>query len=73
MEDPRETLVINARVEIAASALEAVVENAKRLAGKDDRGRYQVDTADMVGQMISRFLFEKDFDAYVEDPRNYPG
>ncbi|MFP4346903.1 MAG: hypothetical protein ACOC3W_04595 [Thermodesulfobacteriota bacterium] len=71
MEDPRETLVINARIEITTQALESIVENAKRLAGKDSRGRYQVDTAEQVGRMISRFLFEKDFDSFVEDLENY--
>jgi len=71
MEDPRETLVINARIEITSHALETIVKNAKRLAGKDSRGRYQVDTAEQVGRMISRFLFEKDFDSFVEDIANY--
>ena len=72
MEDPRPTLVINATVEISARALEAIVDNAKRIAGCDDRGRYHVDTADKVGEMISRFLFEKDFESYVEKLENFP-
>ena len=38
MEDPRPTLIINATVEITAQALEAIVENAKRVVGCDDKG-----------------------------------
>jgi hypothetical protein len=72
MEDPRPTLIVNATVEITAQALEAIVENAKQIAGCDERGRYQVDTADKVGEMITRFLFEKDFEAYVQNMENYP-
>jgi hypothetical protein len=72
MEDPRPTLIVNATVEITAQALESIVENAKQIAGCDERGRYHVDTADKVGEMITRFLFEKDFEAYVQDMENYP-
>ena len=72
MEDPRPTLVIQARVEITAQALEAIVENAKKIAGCDERGRYHVDTADKVGEMISRFLFEKDFESYAQNMENFP-
>lgn len=65
------TLVINATVEISAHALEAIVGNAKRMAGRDEKGRYRVDTAGKVGEMISRFLSEKNFDSYAENPENY--
>ena len=72
MEDPRPTLIINATVEITAKALEAIVENVKQLEGCDENGRYHVDTADSVGEMISRFLFEQDFESYVQDLDNFP-
>ena len=72
MEDPRPTLIINAAVEITAQALEAIVENAKRIVGCDEKGRYHVDTADKVGEMISRFLFEKDFESYAQNIDNFP-
>jgi hypothetical protein len=72
MEDPRPTLIIHARVEISAQALEAIVENAKKIEGCDERGRYHVDTADKVGEMISRFLFEKDFESYAQNIQNFP-
>jgi hypothetical protein len=72
MEDPRETLFINARVQISTNALEAIVEHAKKQPKTEDDVSFRGDTADWVGEMISRFLFEKDFDSYVEDSDNYP-
>ncbi|GBC59553.1 hypothetical protein DENIS_0492 [Desulfonema ishimotonii] len=72
MEDPRETLMINANIEITAAALEAIVRNAKQIVGRNEKGHYRVDTADKVGEMISQFLFEKDFESYAEDIENFP-
>ena len=68
----KETLTINANVDIPAEALQTVVENSKKLAGPDEDGVYHIDTADMVAEMISRFLAEKDFESYVRDLGNYP-
>jgi hypothetical protein len=72
MEDPRPTLVINTTVEVTARSLEVIVAHSKEIAGCDEKGRYHVDTADRVGEMITRFLFEKDFESYVEDIGNFP-
>ncbi len=72
MENPGETLLVNANVELTAAALEAIVRNAKAIVGRNEKGHYRVDTAAKVGEMISRFLMEKDFEAYVEDIKNYP-
>lgn len=71
MEESNETLLINANIEITARALQAVVENSKIIAGKDKDGRYRLDTAEKIGEMISRFLFEKNFESYAEDVGNY--
>lgn len=68
----KETLTINANVDITADALQTVVANSKKLAGPGDDGAYHIDTADMVADMISRFLSDKDFDSYVRDLGNYP-
>jgi hypothetical protein len=72
MEDPRVTLDVNVNVEITAEALEAIVQTVKSRAGRNEKGHYAVDTHGAVGEMITRFLFEKDFEAYVRDPKNYP-
>ncbi len=73
MSDARETMRINVNVEITPESLQAVVQNAKAIVGKDQRGVYRVDTADLVSEMISRFLLEKDFEGYVTEASNYRG
>lgn len=66
------TIVVNAKVEMTAASLQAVVANSKRLTTPDAKGHYRVDTADMVSEMISRFLLERDFESFVQDIANYP-
>jgi hypothetical protein len=65
-------ITVRAIVDMTPASLEAIVENAKKIAGRDEKGRYRVDTADKVGEMISRFLLEKDFESYVENIDNFP-
>jgi hypothetical protein len=71
MPQPEDTIAVNVVVEMATASLKAIVENAKRLSGRNEKGHYMVDTADKVGEMISRFLFEKDFEPFVKNPENY--
>ena len=67
-----DTILVNANVEMTTTSLEAIVKNAKEIAGRDEKGICRVDTADKVGEMISRFLLEKDFQGYVADIDNFP-
>ncbi|MEJ2098101.1 MAG: hypothetical protein P8Y38_13480 [Deltaproteobacteria bacterium] len=71
MSSNQNRLAVNVVVEMTSASLQAIVEHAKKLAGRNEKGHYQIDTADKVGEMISKFLREKDFEAYVEDPDNY--
>ena len=71
MSEPGETVRINVLVDISGSALQTIVQTVKEIAGRDATGVYRVDTADKVGGMITRFLEEKNFDAYVADKDNY--
>ncbi len=71
MADTENTIVVRANVAMTTAALQAIVENAKKMAGPDESGFYRVDTADKVGEMISRFLLEKDFETYVMNIENY--
>ncbi len=71
MSEPKEMITVRANVEMTAAALQAIVAMAKELAGRDERGIYRVDTADKVGEMISRFLMERDFEGYVKQIENY--
>ncbi len=70
MTGEKETLEVNVNVEITAVSLQAIVENVKKNTGRDSKGIYRVDTADKVSQIISRFLFEKDFESYAKDIKN---
>jgi len=62
---------VHVNIELSAAALQAVVANTKKNAGTDEKGRYRVDTADALSDLISRFLQEKDFDAFSRDESNY--
>ncbi len=66
-----DTLSVHVNIQISASALQAIVANAKRTAPKSPDGTYRVDTADYVGTMVSRFLEDRDFDSFVMDIENY--
>ena len=66
-----DTLAVNVVIDLSPDALQAIVENAKRLAGRNEKGHYKVDTADKLGEMVSRFLAEKDFESFVKNPENY--
>jgi hypothetical protein len=65
------TLKVRVNVEMTAASLQAIVTNAKKISGRDERGGYRIDTADKAGEMISRFLLENDFETFVKDMENY--
>lgn len=62
---------VHVNIELSPAALQAVVANTKKKAGTDEKGHYRVDTADALSELISRFLQEKDFDAFSKDENNY--
>lgn len=70
-EAEKDTIAVNAVVEMTTDSLQAIVRNAKAIAGRDEKGRYRVDTADKVGEMISRFLLQNDFEGFVQNIDNY--
>ena len=72
MTEEIDTIEVQVNVIMTTDSLKAIVDNTKRLVGKDEKGRYRVDTADAVGKMISRFLLETDFEAFTRDEKNYP-
>lgn len=71
MSESKETIVVNVNVALSTDALQAIVKNAKKIAGPNEKGFYHIDTADKVSEIISRFLLEKDFDAYTANIENY--
>ncbi|MFO7688448.1 MAG: hypothetical protein R6V60_20405 [Desulfobacterales bacterium] len=70
--DTIDTIEVHANVVMTTASLKAIVENMKRIAGKNEKGHYRVDTADAVNKMISRFLLERDFETFAGDENNYP-
>lgn len=66
-----DTVVVNANITITAASLQNIVANAKANAPRNEKGYYQVDTADKVNEMISKFLMENDFEGFVSDPANF--
>lgn len=66
-----DTVVVNANITITVASLQNIVANAKASAPRDEKGYYQVDTADKVNDMISKFLREKDFEGFTNNSANY--
>ncbi len=66
-----DTIEVHANVIMTTESLKAIVENTKRLARKNEKGHYTVDTADAVSGMVSRFLLEMDFESFTKDEKNY--
>lgn len=71
MSDDNQMVRVHVNIEIAATALQAVVANSKRKVGTDEKGHYRVDTADALADLISKFLDEKGFDRFAADIENY--
>jgi hypothetical protein len=67
-----ETITVNVNVEMTPASLKAIVENAKKIEGRDEKGVYRIDTADKVSEMISQFILENDFERYAKNIGNYP-
>ena len=70
-EDMLSRYFVQANVKMTLASLQAIVENAKKIAGISDKRYYTVDTADKINEMIFRFLLEKDFESYVMNIENY--
>ncbi|NNK85053.1 MAG: hypothetical protein HKO91_05825 [Desulfobacterales bacterium] len=71
MTEEKDLIEVHVNVEITTTSLQSIVENAKKFSGRNEKGHYQVDTAGKVSEMISRFLLENDFEAYVRNMNNY--
>ncbi|MBU1055250.1 MAG: hypothetical protein KKC46_15720 [Proteobacteria bacterium] len=67
----KNTININANIELSISSLETIVDTAKKIIGRNEKGYYRIETADVVSQIISRFLDENNFESYIKDLSNY--
>ncbi|RJP86101.1 MAG: hypothetical protein C4518_14760 [Desulfobacteraceae bacterium] len=71
MPESQDKITIHATIEIGVVTLQTIVQNAKKLAGADEKGRYRVDTAETVNHLVSSFLSAHGFDEYVDNLENY--
>ena len=69
---PDDRLDIHVNIEVTAKALSTIVAKAKTISGRDEKGGCRVDTADLAGRMVSRFLDRYDFEGFVTEIKNYP-
>ncbi len=72
MSESKDTITVNVNVEMTPASLQAIVENAKKVEGRNEKGVYRIDTADRVSEMISNFILENDFESYAKNIENYP-
>jgi hypothetical protein len=72
MSESKDTIMVNVNVEMTTASLQAIVENAKKVEGRNEKGVYRIDTADKVSEMISNFILENDFESYAKNIENYP-
>ena len=66
-----DSVLINATIEVPAASLQVIVETARQMTGRNQKWHYQVDTADLVNRLLTRFVLEKDFVGFVSDRENY--
>ena len=71
MNEFKELVTVRVNIDLTAASLQAIVENAKKIAGHDAKGVQRVDTAEWVNKMVSRFLLENDFEGYAKIMENY--
>ena len=71
MTDEKDLIEIHVNLNITTASLQAIVENCKKIAGRNEKGYYRIDTAGKVSEMISRFLLENNLEGYVRDIKNY--
>ena len=71
MTDEKDLIEIHVNLKITTASLQIIVENCKKIAGRNEKGYYRVDTAGKLNAIISRFLLENNFEGYVRDIKNY--
>lgn len=71
MTDEKDLIEVHVNLKITTVSLQTIVENCKKIAGRNEKGYYRVDTAGKLNAMISRFLLENNFEGYVRDIKNY--
>jgi len=71
MENQGDAIRVNVNIEISGATLQKIVQIAKDIVGRNDKGYYRIDTADLLEDLLSTFIDEKGFETYIEDRANY--
>lgn len=62
---------VTVNIMISGATLQKIVQTAKDIVGRNDKGHYRIDTADLLEDLLSTFIEEKGFETYIEDRENY--
>jgi hypothetical protein len=71
MENGSDTVRVNVTLTVSGETLQTIVGTAKEIVGKSEKGHYRIDTADLLEDLLSNFIAENGFDAYVGNRENY--
>ena len=71
MESQSNTVRVNVTIEIPGETLQTMVQTAKDIVGRNEKGHYRIDTADLLEDLVSNFIREKGFREYVADRGHY--
>ena len=71
MDNQESAIRVNVTIDIAGETLQTIVQTAKQIVGRNDKGHYRIDTADLLEDLLSAFIEKKGFAAYAADWDNY--
>jgi hypothetical protein len=71
MANRSDTVRVNVTLDISGETLQTIVRTAKEIVGRNEKGHYRIDTADLLEDLLSSFIDENGFDAYAADRENY--
>ena len=71
MTDQDNTMRVNVTIEISGETLNTIVQTAKEIVGRNEKGHYRIDTADLLEDLLSNFIRENGFKDYVADQSRY--
>jgi hypothetical protein len=66
-----DTVRVNVTLDISGETLQTIVRTAKEIVGRNEKGHYRIDTADLLEDLLSSFINENGFDVYAADRENY--
>jgi hypothetical protein len=67
MSNTNDLITVRINVDITPASLQAIVENARKSVGRNEKGMYRINTAAWVGKVISDFLNQHDFETHAKN------